>query len=99
LVVIVSTLAFGASVGFVGVGLSTLLSLLFFDPVGSASCVVRPSTWQPPAFAESADIDRITGDSYGSRTFETGSYIFGCRGSFSNLTGPRPVFALRGSVC
>jgi K+-sensing histidine kinase KdpD len=35
LVVIVSTLAFGASVGFVGVGLSTLLSLLFFDPVGS----------------------------------------------------------------
>src|SRR5262249_58596771 len=40
-----------------------------------APCAVRPSTWQPPAFPESAAIDRITGDSYGSRTFETGSEI------------------------
>src|SRR5262245_51672579 len=35
LVVIASTLAFGASVGFVAVGASTLLSPLFFDPVGN----------------------------------------------------------------
>ena len=35
LVVIASTLAFGASIGFVGVGLTTLLSILFFEPVGS----------------------------------------------------------------
>jgi len=35
LVVIASTLAFGASVGFVGVALSTILSALFFEPVGS----------------------------------------------------------------
>src|SRR5262245_15277815 len=33
---------------------------------------VRPHG-SPPAFAESAAIDRITGDSYGSRTFEIGS--------------------------
>jgi len=35
LVVIAATLAFGASSGFVGVALSTILSLLFFEPVGS----------------------------------------------------------------
>jgi len=35
LVVIASTLAFGASTGFVGVGLTTLLSSPFFEPVGS----------------------------------------------------------------
>jgi len=35
LVVIASTLVFGASVGIVSVGLSTLLSMLFFEPVGS----------------------------------------------------------------
>src|SRR5262245_34079448 len=35
LVVIASTLAFGASAGFVGVGLTTLLSILFFEPTGS----------------------------------------------------------------
>jgi two-component system, sensor histidine kinase PdtaS len=35
LVVIASTLAFGASVGFVAVASSTLLSALFFEPVGS----------------------------------------------------------------
>ena len=35
LVVIAATLAFGASIGFVGVGLTTLLSILFFEPVGS----------------------------------------------------------------
>src|SRR5262249_45494418 len=35
LVVIASTLAFGASVGFVGVGFTTLLSIPFFEPVGS----------------------------------------------------------------
>src|SRR5262245_38250305 len=35
LVVIASTLAFGASVGFVAVGVSTFLSPLFFEPVGS----------------------------------------------------------------
>jgi two-component system, sensor histidine kinase PdtaS len=35
LVVIASTLAFGASAGFVGVGVSTILSILFFEPVGS----------------------------------------------------------------
>jgi hypothetical protein len=32
---IASTLAFGATVGFVSVALSTLLSILFFEPVGS----------------------------------------------------------------
>jgi hypothetical protein len=32
----------------------------------------RQSTWQPP---DSAAIDRITGDSYDSRTFKTGSKI------------------------
>src|SRR5262245_24514258 len=35
LVVIASTLAFGASAGFVSVALSTILSFLFFEPVGS----------------------------------------------------------------
>src|SRR5215475_2752145 len=35
LVVIASTLAFGASVGFVCMGLSTLLSIPFFEPIGS----------------------------------------------------------------
>jgi two-component sensor histidine kinase len=35
LVVIASTLAFGTRAGFVGVGLSTLLSFLFFEPVGT----------------------------------------------------------------
>jgi len=35
LVVIASTLAFGAIAGFIGVALSTILSLLFFEPVGS----------------------------------------------------------------
>jgi two-component sensor histidine kinase len=35
LVVIASTLAFGARIGFVGVGLSTILSLLFFEPFGT----------------------------------------------------------------
>jgi two-component sensor histidine kinase len=35
LVVIASTLAFGVSAGFVSVALSTLLSILFFEPVGS----------------------------------------------------------------
>jgi two-component sensor histidine kinase len=34
-VVVASALAFGANLGFVAVGLSTLLSGLFFDPVGS----------------------------------------------------------------
>ena len=34
-VVIASTLAFGARVGFVSVGLSTLLSILFFEPGGT----------------------------------------------------------------
>jgi K+-sensing histidine kinase KdpD len=35
LVVIASTLAFGTGAGFVGVGLSTILSALFFEPIGS----------------------------------------------------------------
>ena len=35
LVVVAATLAFGVGVGFVAVGLSTLLSLLFFEPIGS----------------------------------------------------------------
>src|SRR5262245_1766606 len=35
LVVIGATLAFGAGVGFIAVGLSTLLSLPFFEPVGT----------------------------------------------------------------
>ena len=35
LVVITATLVFGSTAGFVGVGLSTLLSVLFFEPVGS----------------------------------------------------------------
>jgi two-component sensor histidine kinase len=35
LVVIASTLAFGARVGFVSVGLSTLLSIMFFEPFGT----------------------------------------------------------------
>jgi two-component system, sensor histidine kinase PdtaS len=35
LVVIASTLAFGALAGFVGVSLSTLLSIPFFEPIGS----------------------------------------------------------------
>jgi len=35
LVVIASTLAFGASAGFLGTALSTILSMLFFEPVGS----------------------------------------------------------------
>ena len=35
LVVVGATLAFGVGVGFVAAGLSTLLSLLFFEPVGS----------------------------------------------------------------
>ena len=35
LVVIASTLAFGASVGFLATGLSTILSMLFFEPIGS----------------------------------------------------------------
>ena len=34
LLVVGATLAFGAGVGFVAVGLSTLLSILFFEPVG-----------------------------------------------------------------
>jgi two-component sensor histidine kinase len=34
LAVIAATLAFGSTAGFVGVGLSTILSLLFFEPVG-----------------------------------------------------------------
>jgi two-component sensor histidine kinase len=37
LVVIASTFAFGVSAGFVSVGLSTVLSALFFEPVGSFS--------------------------------------------------------------
>jgi two-component sensor histidine kinase len=35
LVVVVSTLAFGARVGFLAVGLSTLLSVFFFEPKGT----------------------------------------------------------------
>jgi len=35
LVVIAATLAFGAAAGFLSVGLSTILSALFFEPVGS----------------------------------------------------------------
>ena len=35
LVVVGATLAFGVGVGFVAAGVSTLLSLLFFEPVGS----------------------------------------------------------------
>jgi K+-sensing histidine kinase KdpD len=35
LVVIASTLAFGASAGIVGVAVSTLLSIPFFEPIGS----------------------------------------------------------------
>jgi two-component system, sensor histidine kinase PdtaS len=35
LVVIASTLAFGASLGFLATGLSTILSMLFFEPVGT----------------------------------------------------------------
>jgi two-component sensor histidine kinase len=35
LVVIASTLSFGASLGFLATGLSTILSMLFFEPVGT----------------------------------------------------------------
>src|SRR5262249_40324582 len=35
LAVIGTTLAFGARLGFLGVGVSTLLSILFFEPIGS----------------------------------------------------------------
>src|SRR6476469_5053018 len=37
LVVIGVTLLFGASVGFFGVGVSTLLSIPFFEPIGTLS--------------------------------------------------------------
>ena len=45
LVVIASTLAFGANVGFASVALSTVLSLLFFAPAGTlASSTPRTSS-------------------------------------------------------
>jgi Histidine kinase len=42
LVVIAATLVFGSTAGFVGVGLSTILSLLFFEPVGSLAVYHAP---------------------------------------------------------
>src|SRR5262249_58226485 len=63
-----------------------------------APCAVRPSTWQPPAFPESAAIDRITEDSFRSRTFETGSKgtvqalsvaVLGARAGGGSRSGPR----------
>jgi hypothetical protein len=48
-----------------------------------------------PAFPESAAIDRITGDSYDSRTFETGSKT---KTGFFTHVGTRPRIVVSPSV-